>query len=163
MNFRLFETDDLDLYLRWVNQEAIWEVDNPAPFEVRTRESFDTQWQKIVAWQRSWMIIVDEVEIGYIGFISNENDQLTNEFFIVIGETSYWRQGHGHDAMRWLFRKAQELGLDALTGQVLGNNKRGLALYERLGFRILAEQEPRFVRNGETWPTLLIEKKLLEA
>ncbi len=160
MNFRLFKLDDLSLYLRWVNQKEIWEVDNSGPFEVRTPESFFDQWQKIVSWQRSWIINVDGGDIGYIGFISDAEDQLTNEFFIVIGETSVWGKGHGRTAMAWLFEKAKDLGLDALTGQVLGNNERALAFYKRMGFRVIAEQEPRFERNGTTYATLLIEKKL---
>ena len=49
MNFRLFQESDLDRYLLWVNQRAIWRVDNPGPYEVRTRESFGAQWLKIVA------------------------------------------------------------------------------------------------------------------
>ena len=159
MKFRLFEQSDLTLYLQWVNQKEIWEVDNSGPFEIRTPESFSDQWRKIVGWNRSWMINVDGRDIGYIGFISDERDQLTDEFFIVIGETSEWRNGHGKSAMEWLFVKAKELGLTRVTGQVLGNNQAALAFYRRLGFRVIAEQEPYFERNGRTYPTLLIEKK----
>ena len=160
MKFRLFEHDDLDLYLSWVNQREIWEVDNPGPFEVKTPESFARQWEKIVGWRRSWMINVDGKEIGYTGFISDENDQLTNEFFIVIGETIEWGKGRGKEAMAWLFEKAKALGLETVKGQVLGNNHRALAFYERLGFCIVAEQEPRFERNGKIYSTLLIQKAL---
>lgn len=53
MRFRTFVYEDLDLYLKWVNQIEIWEVDNAGPYVVRTRESFDSQWRKIVEWQRS--------------------------------------------------------------------------------------------------------------
>lgn len=160
MNFRLFELEDLGLYLEWINQKEIWEVDNSGPFELKSPDSFSVQWQKIVGWRRSWMININGRDIGYLGFISDEQDHLTNEFFIVIGETSEWRKGHGRGAMEWLFRKAKTLGLTELTGQVLGNNKRALAFYERLGFRVVAEQEPRFERNGVTYSTLLIEKQL---
>jgi len=160
MNFRLFEDRDLDPYLRWTNQKEIWEVDNAGPYEFRTRESFADQWNKIVGWQRSWMIETNGREIGYIGFISDEQDRLTDEFFIVIGEKSEWRKGHGRAAMAWLFGKALELGLKSLTGQVLGNNERALALYESLGFRVIEEREPRFERNGKTYSTLFIKKML---
>ena len=160
MNFRLFEHSDLDLYLRWVNQKEIWEVDNPGPFEVRTPTSFADQWRKIVGWQRSWMIQSGGRDIGYIGFISDEHNALTNEFFIVIGETIEWRKGHGRVAMNWLFSKAKALGLTKITGQVLGNNLRGLAFYQKLGFSVIAEQEPFFERDGKTYSTLLIEKSI---
>lgn len=161
MEFRLFETNDLSLYLRWVNQWEIWEVDNSGPFEIRTVESFSDQWRKIVAWKRSWMIESDGRKIGYIGFITDENNALTDEFFIVIGELSEWRKGHGATAMEWLFQKARHLGLPKITGQVLGNNLRALAFYEGLGFSVITEQEPTFEREGKTYSTLHIEKPLI--
>ncbi len=157
MQFRLFEQEDLERYLGWVNQEAIWRVDNPGPYIVRTPATFAPQWQKIVGWQRSWMMIVDGREIGYIGFISDEDDELTNEFFIVIGDVSEWGKGHGRTAMQWLFEEARRLRLDSLTGQVLGNNRRALAFYEQLGFVVTGEHEPRFERDGETYMTIRIE------
>ena len=62
--------------------------------------------------------------------------------------------------MEWLFRKAKKLGLTKVTGQVLGNNSRALAFYEKLGFSVVAEQEPRFERGGQIYSTLLIKKFL---
>ena len=160
MKFRLFQSSDIDLYLRWVNQPEIWELDNPGPYEFRTVRSFNEQWAKIVGWRRSWMIELEERPIGYIGFITNEDDELTDEFFIVIGETSEWGKGHGKLAMAWLFGKAREVGLNALSGQVLGNNLRALAFYESLGFRVIGEGEPKFERNGNLYATIRILKPL---
>ena len=160
MDFQLFEAGDIELYLRWVNQKTIWEVDNSGPYELRTSESFAAQWKKIVTWKRSWFIVLDGHKIGYIGLVSDDENNLTDEFFIVIGETSEWRKGHGKNAMAWLFEKAREAGLSRVTGQVLGNNQRALTFYKSLGFRILAEQDPTFERNGEMFRTLLIEKTL---
>jgi len=160
MKFRLFQKSDLPLYLHWVNQREIWEVDNAGPYEVRTSESFAEQWDKFVAWQRSWMMELDGREIGYIGFVSDADGALADEFFIVIGETSEWRKGHGAGAMMWLFKMARKLGLTKVTGQVLGNNQGARAFYEKLGFSVIGEQGPMFERNGRTYPMLLIEKPL---
>lgn len=160
MKFRLFESSDLTQYLDWVNQREIWEVDNAGPFDIRTPQSFSEQWRKIVEWQRSWIFQANGRDIGYIGFVSDEHDQLTDEFFIVIGEVDEWGQGHGRVAMAWLFEQAKDMGLSRLTGQVLGNNSRALAFYEKLGFRVIAEQHPTFKRDGQIFSTLLIEKAL---
>ena len=62
--------------------------------------------------------------------------------------------------MAWLFDKARELGLSSVTGQVLGNNQRALAFYQRLGFEEIREQDPHFERDGQMYPTLLIKKDL---
>lgn len=160
MNFRLFEEADIDLYLNWVNQKAIWEVDNAGPFEVRIAESFAAQWKKVVAWKRSWFIMVDDREIGYIGFVSDVGDNLTEEFFIVIGETTEWGKGHGKKAMAWIFGQAKDQGLLRVTGQVLGNNERALRFYKSLGFVVSGEQDPTFQRNGEWFKTITIERVL---
>ena len=160
MRYRLFADSDLRQYLSWVNQEEIWEVDNSGPFEVRTPESFSDQWKKIVGWPRSWILESDGRTIGYIGFVSDEQDRLTDEFFIVIGELDEWGKGHGRVAMEWLFEQAKTLGLTKITGQVLGNNSRALTFYEKLGFRVVREQDPTFERNGRIYSTLLIEKTL---
>lgn len=160
INYRLFEHSDIQMYLDWVNQKEIWEVDNSGSFESRTKESFLEQWENIVGWQRSWFIVVDGREIGYIGFVSDENDYLTDEFFIVIGEIDQWGKGYGTRAMEWLFDAAVRLNLSRVTGQVLGSNSRALGFYESLGFRILGEQEPSFQREGKTYRMILIEMTL---
>ncbi len=160
MDFRLFEKGDIQIYLDWVNQESIWEVDNSGPFETRTAESFAAQWMNIVGWKRSWFIMLQGREIGYIGFVSDDGDDLTDEFFIVIGETGEWGKGHGKTAMAWLFDVARKKGLPRVTGQVLGNNVRALRFYKSLGFTVVGQQDPTFERNGETFRTLLIEKTL---
>lgn len=98
--------------------------------------------------------------IGYIGFVSGEDDELTEEFFIVIGELTEWGKGHGKRAMGWLFDKSRDLGLSKLSGQVLGNNEQALAFYKKLGFEVVEERERRFERRGRRYSTLLIEKKL---
>lgn len=160
MEFRLFEESDLKQYLAWVNQKEIWQVDNSGPYEFRTEESFRDQWNKIVGWNRSWMMTINGREIGYIGFVSDEDDELTDEFFIVIGEISEWGKGHGKKAMHWLFDTALEKGLTRLTGQVLGNNENALRFYDSLGFTVVSKGLPTFERDGQKFHTLVIEKRL---
>lgn len=161
MRYRLFENSDLSQYLSWVNQREIWEVDNSGPYEIRTPESFSDQWKKIVGWRRSWILELDDGrDIGYVGFVSDERDELTDEFFIVIGEVDEWGKGYGRAAMEWLFEQAKNLGLSKVTGQVLGNNSRALTFYKTLGFRVVGEQDARFERGGRSYATLLIEKSL---
>jgi RimJ/RimL family protein N-acetyltransferase len=160
LSFRLFRHEDLPLYLEWVNQREIWEVDSSEPFTMKTTEAFQQQGSKIVDWARSWLIFVDGRPIGYVGFVSDEHDQLTDEFFIVIGDTTQWGKGYGRQAMQWLVDKAAELGLTRLRGQVLGNNARALAFYEALGFRKVGEGEPRFERNGAIYNTVVVARPL---
>jgi len=78
----------------------------------------------------------------------------------VIGEVNSWGKGYGKLAMNWLFDTAQSQGLGRLTGQVLGNNVQALGFYDSLGFVVIAEGTPTFERDGQTFNTLLIEKRL---
>ena len=160
MIFRLFEDSDLAQYLAWTNDREIWRVDNAGAYEFRTAQSFSEQWRRIIGWARSWIIEVDGVPIGYIGFVSTDDDELTDEFFIVIGEVEEWGKGYGKRAMKWLFRTGLELGLSKVTGQVLGNNERALRFYEALGFSVVGRGKPRFERDGSTYDTLRIERSL---
>ena len=106
------------------------------------------------------MICLDGREIGYLGFVSNEQDELTDDFFIVIGEVGEWRGGYGRAAMGWLFRKAASLGLSRLTGQVLSNNERALKFYTAVGVVEVGRKERYFGQNGRTYATLRIEAEI---
>jgi len=160
MLFRLFEPKDIDLYLRWINQKAIWEVDGIGPYQFQTVGTFKNQWERIVDWRRSWFFSIDGKDIGYVGFVSDENDDLTNEFFIVIGDMDEWGKGRGSIAMEWLFDKARECQLRELVGHVHGNNERALKFYKNLGFETVSEEPNVFVRNGQHYSQFLIRKKL---
>lgn len=151
LTFRLFKDDDLELYLRWVNQKAIWEVDNSGPYEFRTPELFHDKWKEILAANHSYMIIKDDREIGYIGLFYEENLGLTSEFFIVIGETDEWGKGHGKVAMDWLVQHAKQNDLSQLLATVLGNNERAQKFYRSLGFKWIKEKEDPYERNGKSY------------
>ena len=128
MEFRLFRESDLATYLRWVNQPEIWRVDNSGPYVVRTEATFRDQWRRIVDWQRSWIVAVDGRDIGYIGFVSGDQDELTDEFFIVIGELDAWGRGYGTRAMRWLMQTAQGLGLARSHRSSPGQQRPGIGI-----------------------------------
>ena len=161
LSFRLFEPSDLELYLSWVNQEAIWRVDNPGAYEFRTAESFAPQWHKIVSWRRSWVVSDEGCPVGYVGFITDETDNgLTDEFFIVIGAVDSWGKGVCKATMTWLFDEARRQGLARLTGRVLGNNERALRFYQSLGFDIVGQGQPAFERDGEWFETVFTTKPL---
>jgi RimJ/RimL family protein N-acetyltransferase len=58
------------------------------------------------------------------------------ELAILIGEKAYWSRGYGGDAIRTLLRFAfEELGLRRVSLIADADNARGIACYERCGFR----------------------------
>ena len=68
-------------------------MDNPDPFSNKTEEQFDPSWAELVSLPSTWMIDVDDTPIGHLGWVPHA--ERIGEFYIVIGDTSYWRQGFG--------------------------------------------------------------------
>lgn len=123
-------------------------MDNPDPFSNKTEEQFDPSWAELVSLPSTWMIDVDDTPIGHLGWVPHA--ERIGEFYIVIGDTSYWRQGFGKKAMRWMLTTAKRRRMRALYGRVLGHNTKALQFFQRCGFDPVAKSENYFERNGET-------------
>ena len=67
---------------------------------------------------------------------------------------AFWGLGIGTEMFRELFRVAKELGIGQLELEVFEDNRRALALYQKMGFRI-AGQHPNAIRRKDG--TLLAE------
>ena len=156
LSYRLLEPGDLALYLSWINQRAIWEVDNTEPY-VRLRASeVRPRFEGFVRAGRSYMLLLDGRAIGYLGFKATRllsyktGGRLKEaEFFIIIGDLKMQGKGYGGEALTWLFEHGFcGLGLDSIRARVLGNNSRAVRLYERLGFRYEMTAGPYFTRQG---------------
>lgn len=160
MEYRLFKPSDLQLYLHWVNQREIWEVDNSGPYLPKTVENFKDHFGHIVSLNQSYMILLDGKEIGYVGLIEDSEQGLTPEFFIVIGDLSQQNQGHGKAIMGWLENHARSNGLTTLLATVLGNNERAMRFYKKLGFTYIGEFGERYERNGKWFYLQRYELKL---
>ena len=160
LSYRPLVGTDFNTYLTWINQRAIWEVDNPGPYmrlragEVRPR--FDA----FVRSGRTYMMLIDDRAIGYLGFKEirlselrpNEQRRREAEFFIIIGDLASQDKGYGGQAMLWLLDKGfNEHNLWRIRARVLGNNARAIHLYDRLGFHYETTLGPHFTRRGQRY------------
>ena len=159
ITFRKFQANDINLYCQWKNQPEIWQVDELDDFKETRPEEIRDWFNQIVAGGLSYMILMDNTPIGYVGFKSIDEDAKTAEFLIVLGELSTWSQGYGKVAMGWLFDRAfDHLRLESIFGYVFGNNTRALKFFQKLGFEIAEEWGEPFFRDGESYPVLKIVK-----
>ncbi|MFI5316026.1 MAG: GNAT family N-acetyltransferase [Myxococcota bacterium] len=72
------------------------------------------------------------------------------ELAILIGEKAYWSRGYGADAIRTLLRFGfGELGLRRVTLIADADNARGIACYERCGFRHEGVLREHRLRHGK--------------
>lgn len=102
-----------------------------------------------------FIIIADKKPIGHI-LIQRKRNKKNFEIYIAIGETQYWGKGIGTIAMnqacRWFFKNFSREKLIKL--QVLVNNARAIACYEKVGFRKVRKIHQKL---SDTW--LMIKTK----
>lgn len=130
-------------YQRLFNDEAA-RRNNPA----QIRKFFQDE----LASMYSFMIerLEDGRKIGMID-LSGFNWTVGNAWVgIGIGERELWGRGYGTDAMRVILRYAfQELNLQRVTLTVFGVNQRGIASYQKAGFRHEGAIPGALLRAGE--------------
>ena len=148
LQIRRAEIDDREAVLRWMNTEEVWAMDNPEPFSNKTAQEFHPSWSKLVTLSSTWMIDVDDCSVGHFGWVPHARN--IGEFYIVIGDKTYWRKGLGKEAMRWMLAKAKLQDMSALYGRVLGHNKNAMQFFQYCGFVPIATSENYFTRDGET-------------
>ena len=146
LQIRRAEIDDRDVVLSWMNNEELWAVDNPEPFSNKSAEEFDPSWNGLVSLSSTWIIDVADVSIGHLGWVPLTEE--IGEFYIVIGDKTYWRKGIGRRAMAWMLATAKHRQLTALYGRVLGHNATALNFFRLCGFKPIARTENFFERDG---------------
>ena len=74
---------------------------------------------------------------------------------IGVGETDYWGQGYGTDAMNILLRFAfNEINLKRVTLSVFEYNPRAIRSYEKAGFRYEGRVRKVLNKEGKRWDSL---------
>ncbi|MEM7033168.1 MAG: GNAT family protein, partial [Chloroflexota bacterium] len=117
--------------------------------------------EKVVNNPYVFKIIANGRFVGYIGLKNYSSGQEDVEFFIVIGALDQWGKGIGKAAMKRLIDLAKtDLGLKKIIGLVLGNNKRALRFYQRIGFQVVGQEPPSFWRDGQKYQLVRIEMLL---
>jgi len=90
--------------------------------------------------------------IGFIGFDGISWTHGDTWVGIGLGESKYWGQGYGTDAMRIMLRYAfTELNLHRVTLNVFGYNERAIRSYEKVGFQFEGRERGALNRDGRRW------------
>lgn len=80
---------------------------------------------------------------------------------IVIGDRSCWGQGVGTAAMRFLEETARRIGMCRIELGVFSFNQRALALYQKMGYRVIGIT-PHFTWSNGDWHADIRLEKWLE-
>jgi len=95
--------------------------------------------------------------VGNLGFHAVDWRNRSAELGIVIGRRDHWGRGYGTDATRTLCRWGfEELGLNRIHLRVYEDNARGIACYERLGFRLEGRLRQDRYQHGRYLDTLVM-------
>lgn len=103
--------------------------------ELAQAESFLNQWNP----NQVRIITLNRADIGWLQSFSEDAGIFLSQLFV---ERAYQRRGVGTEAMRRLMKEAEQRN-QALRLDVVKINP-ARVLYERLGFRIVGEEERKF-------------------
>ena len=89
--------------------------------------------------------------IGFVGVRGIRWNQRDAWVGIGIGESEYWNNGYGTDAMRLALRYAfMELSLERVSLSVFASNQRAVRSYEKAGFKPEGVERQVVHRDGKT-------------
>lgn len=135
---RPLELDDLNLCQKWMNDPAVRRFLSPVrPLNRLAEKAFLEELHKRSIDVILAIVLKDEDRhIGNTGLHSINNVDRMAEFGIAIGETDCWQKGHGTEATRLMVNYGfNTLNLNRVYLRVHADNPRGMATYEKVGFR----------------------------
>ena len=138
-NLRALDAGDGATVARWNNDPAVRahlgrRYPRPALFQEAAHQPYVASPQGYGAVH--WIIETkDSIAIGDIGLYGGAPEDRHASIGMMIGETAYWSQGYGSDALRSVLRFAfSEMNLHRVELEAHADNARGIAAYRKCGF-----------------------------
>lgn len=136
VNLRAIEREDLPNYVQWLNDPQVLEhFGRFFPMSLAEEE----KWYEGMLQDPSvcnFAIELDGQHIGGAGFCHIDGRNSSAEVGLFVGIPELWDQGLGRDALQSLVRFGfEEMNLHRLYLRVFADNKRGIHLYEKVGFQ----------------------------
>lgn len=153
------EVDDLNHYLKWMNDQEVTRFLN-----TRFPLNRDVEKELLESMVREEDTIVLGIHlketdklIGGIGLHKIQQVDRCATFGIVIGDKEEWSKGYGTEATELIVNYGfQTLNLNRIELEVFAYNERGINCYEKVGFmREGARRQARFC-DGEYYDVILM-------
>ena len=146
-------TSEIDTYMKWVNDAEVLKYTGQYA-RIYSRELEMEALEQRLAKDGNHLAIVEleaDKLIGICSFFGIDQLNRRAEVGIMIGEKEYWSHGYGQDALRVLL----EFGFTArnynsICLRVDAFNERGIACYEKVGFKRQGVQREAVIRGNET-------------
>ncbi|MBP9853697.1 MAG: GNAT family N-acetyltransferase [Candidatus Omnitrophica bacterium] len=82
--------------------------------------------------------------------IREENNRLTGNFGILIGEKEFWGKGIGSEVWELMVKESFEsLGLQTIITKIFSTNIPSLKIAEKIGFKIIGTKDNEFEKDGQ--------------
>jgi RimJ/RimL family protein N-acetyltransferase len=152
---RAIEREDLPNYVQWFNDPDVLEYFGAyLPLSLAQEEG----WYEKMLQDSSVCNFAVEFEgqhIGGGGFGSIDGRHQNAEVGLFVGVPELWDQGLGRDVLETLIRFGfQQLNLHRIYLRVFAENKRGVHMYEKVGFRHEGRWRQAEFRHGGYHDTL---------
>ena len=148
------ENEDIDRYLRWFNDPAVYQyIQRYRPIGRKEEEEFIANLHKKES-DFLFVIVVREGDavIGCCGLHQVSLPNRSAELGIVIGEKEYWNKGYGREVVNLLCGYGfRVLNLHRIGLNVYEYNERGIRCYERVGFREEGRRRESRFWEGRYW------------
>lgn len=141
VNFVPFDRVFLEASWHWLQDEELRKLIAAAPI---TREDQERWFAQLP--QRTdyliWGVLAKHEPIGVCGIKHLVSG--SGEYWGYIGEKAYWGKGVGKQMLQFTEDAAKNIGLTALTLQVVIHNERAVKLYLKYGYTIDAELPDKY-------------------
>jgi RimJ/RimL family protein N-acetyltransferase len=146
---------DNEQFSKWSENASYLRLLDADPAVPRSPEDFAKWEESASGGDNSFLFRIrtlsDDTLIGFVGIDVNWPNQ-SGFVAIGIGDERYWGRGYGTDALTLLLNYGfNELSLHRIGLNVISNNVRAIALYEKLGFVREGAQREVVLRDGERY------------
>jgi len=162
VRLRAVERDDLPRFVEWLNNPEVRRgLALYLPLSLAEEERWFEDSLQAPPDERPFSIDVRQGEawqhIGGASLMHIEGRARHAEVGIHVGDTRFWNQGLGSQAVRLILRHAFEtLNLHRVYLRVYEDNARALAVYRRVGFKEEGRLRQDHFLEGRYWDTLLM-------
>ena len=144
-------TDEIDTYMKWVNDAEV--VKYTGWYSQIYSRKLEIEALERQAGDGSYLAIVEAETDKLIGICSFFGIDLLNrraEVMIVIGEKEYWSKGYGQAALGLLLDFGfRARNYNSIFLRVDADNKRGIAAYEKVGFKRQGVQREAIIHGNK--------------
>lgn len=148
-------------FYSWLNDEEVVKFSLTLFQHISTKEEVFQWYSKLLDDTKNYTIGIflekTDVLIGYSGICNISNSNKSGEFFIFIGDKTYWGKGIGTQVTKDILAQGfHKLNLNRIMLTVSAPNIAGIRAYENAGFKKEGVMRKACFRDGQFHDKILM-------